>query len=372
MEFLALVGKFVGAGAIAIVVLIVLLIVLFRWWIKRKVNAMVKEFGEEFNAIINPARLELTPLKEATPNQLQMNQKITEAEALGFHLIQPNGVFETNLTGNVFLYFFQNADRTMHMLLFDNEDFDYPRIELVRFYKNRTVQGVTNRTEPILPYPKNIQIVGRQGASMSELFKYADINFLDVEAVAMTGCQLMGAIEQVYGMQQDYMVHLNFADYNYVRGQLENDKAKGRIDRITGDMVEDIQKRMRDGYEYTIPTIIVERFLKEQKMDALTWQNYDDHVIVIHERQTAENLWHKHLKFYFIDMEYDKKRKETIEKPKVPLVKMNKLCALKTKHMTEPLKYMEVMVVELPEECDAQLVGIVNYPLKAAIYYLAE
>jgi hypothetical protein len=192
---------------------------------------------------------------------------------------------------------------------------------------------------------------------------------------AVQGEKLSSIIEQLYAMQQDYLIHLNFADYTYAKSQVdkfvkENPKNK-QIPEDLQEMVQMIQENMREGYEYNIPFIVQDRFLKENKMDAAEWQEYENNLVIVHERQTAETLWEEHFQDYFIEYVHDEKEDDWVDQALVDEAVMAQLNDLKDRYIHRPFDYVNAVLPLLPKERQFKKLGSIKYPINAELYYFA-
>lgn len=371
MDFILLVGKFIGALIVAVVVIILMAILGFRFWISR---VMKKSLSDPYFGLptFNPARINLTAFSGETAHQMEVNQLIQEANGLGYELIQPNHLFESDSWHGIYVYFLQNSTKTAHIAIYDSENLQAPMIDIMQCYEDKIVRGVSNSPFSALPYPSNIQTVKLpKETTLTELLEYKTQAFTTQGLFVVEGKKLSSILEQLYAIQQDYLIHLNFADYDYVKEQVDAQpisvKKKQTPEEIQA-AIKMVQDNMREGYEYNIPIVVKERFLKETKMDALEWQKYEEKLIVIHERQTAEKLWEEHFQNCFIDYTEDD-HEEWGEKPLVSDSVMAQLEDLQVKFMHRPLDYVSAILPLLPANQSFQKLGKVQYPLHAELYY---
>lgn len=328
-------------------------------------------FTDQTEPIINDPRIKLSATREETPHQLEINQLITEANRLGFQLIKPNALYQVESSnGNIFyVYLFQNEPKTTHLALYDNEMLEKPIFDIMQFYQDKTIKGISTSPFTGLPYPKNIQSTNMQGATLQQALQYVRTKISNDGIGTLSPASVVKSIEQVYAIQQDYLIHINFADLDYLRKQAE----RNIMDiEVTDELVKDMQERMYAGYEFTIPEVVVDRYLRDNKVDAITWQEYENNITIIHERQTADKIWEKDLKCYFVELDYDRKQKKTIETPFVNITTMEKLAALKAQLMNQPFDYFSAVTKLLPPECEVKKIGDVSYPLKSELYYIVQ
>lgn len=367
MDFIFLVGKFIAAAIVAVVVIFLLAVLGIRFWLGRVLK-------QAMNAPhLNPARVKLTAYHGETAHPAEMAQLIEEARQLGYELIEPNHLFESDSIHGIFIYFLQNSTKTTHIAIYDSENLKAPMIDVIQCYADKTVRGVSNSSFPALPYPSNVQNIKLPKAStLTELLEYKTQAFTTEGLFAVEGKKLSSILEQLYAIQQDYLIHLNFADIDYVKAQIDVSDEKHIYEKQSPaeqqKTIQLIQNTMRENYEYNIPIVVTERFLKETKMDALEWQQYEENLVIIHERQTAEQLWDDHFQNCFIDYVHDEQSDEWIEKPIANSAVMDQLEVLKTQYMHRPLDYTNAVLNLLPSTVSVKKIGEVRYPLHAVLY----
>lgn len=372
MDFMLLVGKFIAAGLVAVAVLVLIAVFGFRFWVQRTINKML-DMPNSGMPIINQPRVKLTAHRGETAHQAEVNQLIAEAENLGFHLIEPNHLFEADLPHGFFLYLLQNNEKTQHITIYDSENLVKPIIDMMQCYQDRTIYGISNTPFTSLPYPSNIRTVKLPtDKTLTELWEYMTTNAPAENMQVVQSDQLCGVIEQLYGIQQDYLIHLNFSDYDYAKEQvdkfIETNQQKFTPEQYE-EMVTMIQTNMREGYEYNIPDVVKERFLKENKIDAAKWNEYDENIVIIHERQTSEILWNDYFQHYFTECVHDEKRDEWVDQPLVDDSTIVELAELQATHMDKPLDYVNAVLPLLPKERQVKKLGRVDYPVNAEFYY---
>ena len=375
MDFILLVGKFIGAAIVAVIIVVLLAIFGFRFWIGRMMKKAMA-MPNHGMPIINQPRVKLTAHRGETAHQAMIDQLIHEAEHLGFHLVQPNHLFMSDLPAGIYVYFLQNSTKTQHIAIYDSEQLEKPMIDMMQCYQDKTIRGVSNSPFASLPYPSNVQTEKLPpDTSLTELLHYMSTEFSKDGIFAVQGEKLSSIIEQLYAMQQDYLIHLNFADYAYAKSQVdkfakENPKQKQSPEDLQ-EMIQMIQENMREGYEHNIPFVVIDRFLKENKMDAAEWQDYDENIVIVHERQTAETLWEDHFQNYFIEYEHDEKEDDWVEKSLVDDSVMAQLNDLQDRYMHRPFDYVNALLPLLPKERQYKKLGSIKYPINAELYYFA-
>ena len=375
MDFILLVGKFIGAAIVAVVIVVLLAIFGFRFWISRMMKKTMGALSQDM-PIINQPRVKLTAYRGETAHQAMIDQLIHEAEYLGFHLVEPNHLFETDLPAGIYVYFLQNSNKTQHIAIYDSEQLEKPMIDMMQCYQDKTICGVSNSPFASLPYPSNVKTEKLPPeTSLTELLHYMSTEFSQEGIFAVQGEKLSSIIEQLYAMQQDYLIHLNFADYAYAKSQVDkfahdNPKKKQSPEELQ-DMIQMIQDNMREGYEHNIPFVVQDRFLKENKMDAAQWQEYESNLVIVHERQTAETLWEEHFQNYFIEYVHNEKEDDWVDKPLVDEAVMAQLNDLKDRYIHRPFDYVNAVLPLLPKERQFKKLGGIKYPINADLYYFA-
>lgn len=372
MEFILLVIKFIGAAIVAIIILILLAILIFRIWFNRicKANDHLFNHGEP---IINPPRVKLTAYHGKTAHTSMIDRLIHEAEQLGFHLICPNHLFATDLPNDIFVYFLQNNEKTQQIMIYDSENLEKPIIDTMQFYRDKMIRGVSNNPFPSLPYPKNIQTVKLPNeTTLTELLKYTSTEFTQDNILSVPEEKLCLLTEQIYAIQQDYLIHLNFADYEYAKAQIEmfNQKNGKTVSREElENNIKTLQKNMKEGYKFNISFVLTNHFLKGTQITAAEWQEYENNIIIVHERETAANLWECYFQDYFIESTYDDP-KNVIDEPLIDDALIEKLNDLKDLYQHRPMDYTHAILPFLPKKHTCKKLGEIKYPLNAEFYYL--
>lgn len=364
--------KILGICALIFIVMMIAFNLLMKRWMKRKtqdyLTMMDASWDDEENALIYADQLILKPIHQhQVIQEAQLKKWLQLANAKGFKLLEPNGIYASNLPNDLDLCILSNETQTLHMALYLDEVGTSLRVTMFGKSDDK-IYRVTNDPTQIVPTPENIQNI------------FFQVNTLDIfcdQAVKILQAKQPQPVEyfqkllvELYRQQHEHLIHMDFADAEYIAQYWEKHLPQDNQAALL-EQVYNTQDAIRNAYIQQIPMIAINQYLKDHSMDALTWQRYSRNLVVVHERQTALNIW-ENIRGCFVALDYDADKGEVVERPIVANETIIKLSQLKEEMMFSPFAFMAGISQLLPQPYLLQPLGKVNYPVAAEIFYLSE